>query len=127
MATEAPDVIALRPFVPAADFETSLRFYEALGFTGHRLGDGLASMQLGPFGFLLQAFEADGFASNYMMQLVVADVGRWWERIAALDLARRYGVRAPAAPALQSWGLIVAYVFDPAGVLWHVTQQPAGG
>jgi hypothetical protein len=49
-----PDVIALRPFVPAKDFETSLRFFADLGFRAHRLGDLLASMHIGPFAFLLQ-------------------------------------------------------------------------
>ena len=119
----AVDVIALRPFVPAEDFATSLQFYEDLGFTTYPLGDGLASMHLGPFSFLLQAFKAEEFAKNFMMHLLVADVAGWWQRIAALDLAGRYGVRAPAAPVMQPWGLVVAYVFDPAGVLWHIAQD----
>ncbi|MGD0736017.1 MAG: VOC family protein [Terracidiphilus sp.] len=118
-----PDVIALRPFVPASDFKTSLRFYEDLGFTTYKLGDSLASMQLGPFAFLLQDFEAAGFASNYMMHLLVNDVESWWRRIEGLDLAARYQVRAPSAPALQPWGLTVAYVVDPSGVLWHIAQS----
>jgi uncharacterized glyoxalase superfamily protein PhnB len=120
------DVIALRPFLPAADFETSLRFYIELGFTAIPLGDDLASMHLGPFAFMLQKFEADGFAGNFMMHLLVKDVAAWWSRMAALDLAGRHGVRPPAPPAMQPWGLIVAYVVDPAGVLWHVAQDRAG-
>jgi uncharacterized glyoxalase superfamily protein PhnB len=120
-----PDVVALRPFVPAKDFETSLRFYEDLGFSAHRLGDSLASMELGPFGFLLQQFEAKGFAGNFMMHLLVNDVAGWWKRIESLDLAAKYGIKAPSAPALQPWGLIVAYVVDPSGVLWHIAQRPS--
>lgn len=120
----APDVVALRPFVPASDFETSLRFYEDLGFTAYKLGDSMASMQLGPFAFLLQEFEAEGFATNYMMHLLVNDVESWWRRIEGLDLAVKYQVKAPAAPALQPWSLTVAYVFDPSGVLWHIAQNP---
>jgi uncharacterized glyoxalase superfamily protein PhnB len=120
----APDVVALRPFVPAKDFETSLRFYGDLGFTAFRLGDSLASMHLGPFAFLLQKFEAEGFAANFMMHLLVNDVESWWRRIEGLDLAAKSAVKAPSAPALQPWGLLVAYVFDPSGVLWHVAQNP---
>ncbi len=120
----APDVIALRPFVPAKDFETSLRFYADLGFTTYRLGDGMASMHLGPFAFLLQSYDREDFAAHFMMHLLVKDVGGWWTRIAALDLAGRYGVNPPAAPALQPWGLVVAYVWDPAGVLWHIAEEP---
>jgi len=96
----APDVVALRPFVPAKDFDISVRFYTDLGFTSFQLGDGLASMHLGPFAFLLQKFDVDGFASNSMMHLLVNDVDAWWARIDALDLAGRYGVEAPRAPEL---------------------------
>jgi catechol 2,3-dioxygenase-like lactoylglutathione lyase family enzyme len=122
--SSAPDVVALRPFVPAKDFEKSLRFYVDLGFSAHRLGDSLAAMELGPFGFLLQQFEAKGFAGNFMMHLLVNDVQGWWKRIEGLDLAGKYGVKAPSAPALQPWGLTVAYVVDPSGVLWHIAQNP---
>jgi hypothetical protein len=119
----APDVVALRPFVPAKDFDISVRFYTDLGFTSFQLGDGLASMHLGPFAFLLQKFDVDGFASNFMMHLLVNDVDAWWARIDALDLAGRYGVEAPRAPELQPRGLSVTYVFDPSGVLWHVAED----
>jgi catechol 2,3-dioxygenase-like lactoylglutathione lyase family enzyme len=119
----APDVIALRPFVPAKDFETGLRFYSDLGFNAFRLGEGLASMHLGPFAFLLQSLDREGFAENFMMHLLVNDLDAWWARIAALDLAARYGVGPPAAPALQPLGLVAAYIRDPAGVLWHVAEE----
>jgi uncharacterized glyoxalase superfamily protein PhnB len=122
--TSAPDIVALRPFLPAKDFETSLRFYSDLGFTAYRLSDSLASMHLGPFAFLLQKFEAEGFATNFMMHLLVNDLEGWWRRIEGLDLAAKYDVQAPSAPAIQPWGLTVAYVFDPSGVLWHVAQNP---
>lgn len=121
--SSAPDVVALRPFVPAKDFEASLRFYVDLGFTPTRISDSLASLQLGPFGFLLQKFDVQGFAGNFMMHLLVNDVAGWWKHIASLDLAGNYGVRAPRAPALQPWGLTVAYVIDPSGVLWHIAQN----
>jgi len=119
----SPDVVALRPFVPASDFEKSLSFYTDIGFRAHRLGDSLASMELGPFAFLLQKFEAEGFATNFMMHLLVRDVQSWWSRIESLNLAARYNVQAPSAPALQPWGLVVSFVFDPSGILWHIAQN----
>jgi len=119
------DVVAVRPFVPATSLETSVRFYGDLGFAASRLGTSLVAMQLGTFGFLLQEFEATGFASNFMMQLLVNDLEGWWKRIESLDLAGTYGVQAPRAPAVQPWGLTVAYVTDPSGVLWHVVQKPS--
>lgn len=32
-------------------------------------------------------------------------------------------VKAPSEPELQSWGLIVAYVIDPSGELWHFAAE----
>jgi hypothetical protein len=122
-STSPPDVVALRPFVPASDFAVSKSFYTDLGFTACPLGPSLASMELGPFAFLLQEFEAKGFAGNFMMHMLVNDLDAWWDRIAGLDLAARYGVRPPSAPALQPWGLWVSYVVDPSGVLWHFAQK----
>ncbi|WGS54215.1 VOC family protein [Paraburkholderia sp. D15] len=121
--TASPDVVSLRSFLPARDFETSLRFYTDLGFVASRISGQIASMQLGPFAFLLQEFDSQEFANNYMMHLMVRDLDAWWARIDALDLAGRYGVQAPRAPKLEPWGLRVAYVFDPSGVLWHIAQD----
>jgi catechol 2,3-dioxygenase-like lactoylglutathione lyase family enzyme len=123
--TTSLDVVALRPFVPARDFETSVRFYEELGFSVRRITDGLAEIKLGVFSFLLQAFVAEGYADNFMMQMLVNDLAAWWTKIKALDLATKYGVRPPKAPAMQPWGLTVAYVVDPGGILWHFVQKPA--
>lgn len=89
------------------------------------MGDSVASMQLGPFGFLLQKYDVAGFADNFMMHLLVNDLDDWWRRIESLNLAANYGVRPPTAPALQPWGLTVTYVVDPSGVLWHVAQNRA--
>ena len=121
-----PDVVALRPFVPAKDFAASMRFYADLGFTVRPISDSLAAVELGPFGFLLQQYDVPGFAENYMMHLLVKDLDAWWRRIERLDLATRYGlIWKPRPPAVQPWGLTVAYVADPTGVLWHFAQKPA--
>jgi uncharacterized glyoxalase superfamily protein PhnB len=125
-STPIPDGGELaRPFVPARDFERSKRFYEALGFT--KLLDGqVAIFGIGASSFVLQdAFQKE-WAENFMMQLMVDDLDAWWTHIAALDLAGRFGVQPPKAPALQHWGLRVAYVYDPTGVLWHVCQRREG-
>jgi hypothetical protein len=67
------------------------------------LGDQLASMHIGPFSFLLQGRPNDNerFAANFMMHMLVQDIDAWWSRIATLDLAKRYGVKAPTAPELK--------------------------
>jgi len=41
-------------------------------------------------------------------------------------LPAKFGVPEPKPPVLQPWGLRVAYLVDPSGVLWHVAQRRAG-
>lgn len=122
----ARTIKALRPFVPAKDFEVSKRFYSDLGFEVLPLGDALAEINLGDHSFLLQDYFVKEWAGNFMMHMLVNDLDEWWTHISSLDLASRYGVESPRAPKLESWGLNVAYVFDPAGVLWHIAERPAG-
>jgi hypothetical protein len=117
-------VTAMRPFVPAKNFEVSKRFYADLGFRVEPLGDTLAEMHLGIHSFLLQDYYVEDWAGNFVMHMLVTNLGRWWKHLASLDLASHYGVESPREPKLQSWGLIVAYVFDPSGVLWHVAELP---
>jgi catechol 2,3-dioxygenase-like lactoylglutathione lyase family enzyme len=122
-----PGIRAFRPFLPARDYETSLRFYETLGFEAYPLGSTLAELSLGPHAFLLQGYYVKEWAENTVMHVLVKDVHAWWQHIASLDLVGRFGVSPPAAPRVESWGLTVAYVFDPSGVLWHFAQSTSQG
>ena len=117
-----PTIRAFRPFLPARDFQTSLRFYEALGFEAYPLGETLAEMNLGPHAFLLQGHYTKEWAENTVMHILVTDLQAWWRHIEALDLANRFGVSPPSAPRPEPWGLTVAYVTDPSGVLWHFAE-----
>lgn len=114
----------MRPFVPAKDFDRSKRFYETLGF--EKVLDGeVAIFNVASGGFILQRYYQKDWAENFMMQLMVDDLDAWWAHIQALDLPSNFGVQAPKPPAMQPWGLRVAYVYDPSGVLWHVAQRRA--
>ena len=75
---------------------------------------------------LLTRFYHQEYAENTMMQLLVDDLDAWWSRICTLDLPSRFGVPSPE-PALQPWGLRIAYVIDPCGVLWHFAERPGDG
>ena len=114
-----------RPFMPARDFDVSKRFYETLGFDKVLDGE-VAIFNAGSGGFVLQRYYQKEWAENFMMQLMVDDLDAWWTHINALDLPGKFGVQPPKAPVMQAWGLRVAYVFDPCGVLWHVSQRRAG-
>ncbi|RDE05090.1 glyoxalase [Sphingomonas aracearum] len=110
----------IRPFVPARDFALSRGFYEALGFSCTYAADDLAIYDLEGAGLLLQNYYERSWAENTMFQLFVHDLDEWWQRTA--DLPQRFGVQPPAAPVLKPWGLRVGMLWDPAGVLWHVSE-----
>jgi len=115
----------LRPFVPAKDFDLSKSFYEALGFEKLLDGD-VAIYRSGSGGFILQRYYQKEWAENFMMQLMVDDLDAWWRHIEGLDLPGKFKVQPPSAPAMQPWGLRIAYVWDPSGVLWHISQRRDG-
>ena len=122
MAAVLLETALARPFMPAKDFELSKRFYEALGF--EKVLDGeVAIFNAGSGGFILQRYFQEDWASNFMMQLMVDDLDLWWAHIESLDLTTRFGVPPPKPPQMQPWGLCVAYVVDPSGVLWHIAQR----
>ena len=111
-----------RPFVPAKNLELAKRFYVRLGFE-KVLDSEVAIFRVGTGGFILSSFDQ---AENFMMQLMVDDLDAWWAHIKSLDLVTEFGVPAPVAPAMQPWGLRIAYLIDPSGVLWHVAQRRPG-
>ncbi len=111
-----------RPFVPATNLDAAKRFYSKLGFE-KVLDSDVAIFRVGSGSFILSSFD---HAENFMMQLVVDDLDAWWEHIRTLDLDTEFGVPTPTAPATQPWGLRVAYLVDPSGVLWHVAQRRPG-
>ena len=111
----------IRPFLPAKDFAVSQAFYEAIGFTIGYRDDDLAILDFEGAGFLLQKFYVKEWAENTMVQLFVRDLDAWWMRTA--DLTTRFHVQKPRAPKMQPWGLRVGFLFDPAGVLWQVSEE----
>ena len=114
-----------RPFLPTLDFEKSKQFYVALGFE-LTLDSEVAIFKAGSGGFLLQRHYHEDWAGNFMMQLMVDDLDRWWSHIQSLDLPKRFGVPEPKPPAVQPWGLRIVYVVDPCGVLWHIAERRKG-
>lgn len=112
--------VEIKAFVPARDFERSLAFYSALGFTRASLGDGLAYFHHGSSSFLLQDFHVQDHTDNFMMHLLVSDVDAWHEhaRVAAAQFGTRIG-----EPEDQPWGMRDFVLWDPSGVLWRIAQN----
>ena len=117
-------VLALRPFVPARDFDLSRRFYAALGFRATHQDDEVTILKMESFSFILQNFYAKELAESLMVQLLVRNTDAWWQAHEPAKLVESFGVKAPKPPAMQPWGLKVGFIFDPSGVLWHVAEAP---
>ena len=116
-------VIDIKAFVPAKDQALSEAFYTDLGFTLNWSNDGIAELQIGSFRFLLQKFYVEQHASNFMMSLQVEDVDAWWQHIERQEFAKKYPGIMCRPPAMQPWGIRVLYLSDPAGVLWHISDN----
>ena len=115
------DPHGIHTFVPAKDFERSADYYRALGFDVNSDGD-VRMCSLGGFGFLLQDFYVKAWADNFMMAMHVDDAQAW------IDKAQGLTVDFPETKTqdakLEDFGLIVSHIWDPTGVLWHITQRP---
>lgn len=127
MPIPTSDIVKMRPFIPAKDFERSKRFYRDLGFTiTHDMQD-LAELSFGEHNFLLQNYYAKAWAENCVMHVLVRDADAWWREIKDRNLARQHDIAEPEEPTMQPWGLKVLYLSDPSGVLWHIAEVPKDG
>jgi catechol 2,3-dioxygenase-like lactoylglutathione lyase family enzyme len=113
-------VRAMRPTVPAKDFDISQRFYVELGFEARKLTDRPVEMRLGVFSFILQNYYVREWADNFVIHLTVSDVSLWWNHIARLELPTRYGVKT-RSPVAEGWAT-AAGLTDPSGVLWRIAE-----
>jgi catechol 2,3-dioxygenase-like lactoylglutathione lyase family enzyme len=105
--------VEIKAFVPARDFAVSRHFYQDLGFTLASDAHGVAYFHCGACSFLLQQYDAPGFAEQFVMHLLVE------------NLADRYGV-ALGMPEDQPWRMRDFVLKDPSGVLWRIAQNIGG-
>jgi len=114
------DVLDLKVFVSSRDFEESKAFYSELGFRCNWETEQLAELQIGDFRFLLQDFFNEQLVSNFMLQLMVSDADKWWQRICDSKVVDTYDRAKATEPEIQPWGQRVLYLWDSSGVLWHI-------
>jgi uncharacterized glyoxalase superfamily protein PhnB len=119
-------VTDVRPFVPAENFEQSLAFYTALGWsTLWTDGEGLALMSLGGSQMMQQDYYVKDWAENSMLVVEVADASAWYHHVERVLSEGNFGSARIAELRQQDWGALVTYVWDPCGVLLHFTQPSA--
>lgn len=111
-------VRSIRPFIGAKDFEVSRGFYSALGFQETILTHNLSVFAMQNLRFYLQDAYVKDWIDNTMVFLEVADVGRYWKELVAMNLTAKYeNVRLTPIRKLD-WGS-ECFLHDPSGILWH--------
>ena len=115
-------ITEIKAFVPSKNFELSKQFYKDLGFTMASEGGGVAYFHFDHVSFLLQDFCAEAFAENFMMHILVEDVGAWWNRIHESGVVGKYGVKVSNIES-QPWRMRDFCLTDPSGVLWRIGQN----
>ena len=107
-------------FVPSGkDYDASRRLFVDLGFEEVWENSGYAGFRNGNAQFILQRFDNEEFAGNFMVALNVPDLDGWWQAVSAMNLTERYPGFRINAPKEFPWGRQVDFI-DLAGVCWHV-------
>lgn len=111
---------ALLPFVPSgSDFEASRRLFVELGFEEVWASDDYAGFRNGHARFILQKFDNEEFAGNFMIRLDVPDLDAWGRAVSGKELPKQFPGLRINPPADFPWGREVNFI-DLAGVCWHV-------
>ena len=114
----------IRIFVPALDFEQSLRFYTKLGWTlkWKADDDGMAELELADSRFFLQNYYVKDWANNFMFQVIVEDAKAWHAHVTKILEAEKFDHARLNPPKKESYGALVTHVWDPSGVLIHFSE-----
>jgi catechol 2,3-dioxygenase-like lactoylglutathione lyase family enzyme len=114
--------LSLLPFVPSgSDYQASRSLFADLGFEEVWENSGYAGFRNGDAQFILQNFDDEKFAGNFMVRINVANLDAWWAAVSRLQLDTKYSGFRINAPASFPWGREVNFI-DLAGVCWHVGE-----
>lgn len=116
-----------KPFVPSNNYATSKAFYERIGFEVTWDSGEVCEVDT-KFGyrFLLLPRNHDNYGESLMLHFKVDSAQAWYDYFGSLKLEEHFPSAKVAPPAMQPWGLLITYVWDPAGVLLHFAEKPEG-
>ncbi|WP_298738378.1 hypothetical protein [uncultured Chitinophaga sp.] len=113
--------LALQPFVPSGkDFERSKQLFLELGFNISFDAHGYAGFEKDGCRFILQHYDAPGFAENFMLTVNVDNVHDFRKYVIDKQLPERFGIRIGNVTQ-QPYGKEVN-IIDVAGVCWHFVE-----
>jgi hypothetical protein len=112
---------SLRPFIGAADYDQSRKFYIEVGFTEIKIDENLTFFSLPAGGFYLQRAYVKDWIDNTMLFLEVAGLKDFWMKINELRLPQKFK-KARLVPIRDlDWGSEF-FLYDPSGILWHIGE-----
>ncbi len=112
------NVISIRPFIGAKNFERSRDFYKDLGFVETILDPSLSLFKWGETGFYLQKAYVKEWVDNTMIFFQVENVKDIWDEMVAMKLTAKYPEVRIIPIRVESWGK-ECFLHDPSGILWH--------
>ncbi len=112
----------IRPFIGAKDYELSRAFYSDLGFEIEFDDGELCLLRCGDVRFYLQSYYRPDWCDNTMMHVQIDSANDWYECAQTILQTEKFGDAKVAPPKLEPYGALVTYLWDPAGVLWHLAE-----
>jgi len=96
--------LSLLPFVPSGgDYQASRSLFADLGFEEVWENSGYAGFRNGDAQFILQNFDDEKFAGNFMIRINVANLDAWWAAVSRLQLDAKYSGFRINPPANFPW------------------------
>jgi catechol 2,3-dioxygenase-like lactoylglutathione lyase family enzyme len=112
------NLISIRPFIGAKNFEQSRNFYEDLGFTEIFLQPKMSLFQKNQIGFYLQDAFVQDWIDNTMVFIEVENLDQAYSDMFALKLKTKYPTVKLVPIRVEHWGREF-FLHDPSGILWH--------
>lgn len=113
------------PNLPSRDFDVTVAFYGAFGFTEvYRDGGWLIIRREGIELEYFLAPEHDPYSSWFMASVRVRDLDGLYAAVRASGVPERTtGIPRLVAAALQEWGQRAGYLIDPDGTQLHLIEE----
>lgn len=114
-----------KPFVPSNDYRISKAFYKRIGFSINWDDGEVCEVDTGfGFRFLLLPRNHNNYGHSLMLHFMVDSAQAWYDHFMNIQLVERFTGTKVAKPKMEPWGLLITYVWDPAGVLLHFAERP---
>lgn len=113
--------LTLQPFVPSGgNFEASKQFFLELGFRIRWDAGDYIGFEKDDCHFILQKFDNRQFAENFMVNVAVDDVEKFYNEVIEKQLPQKFGIRI-SPPTQMPYGK-ESNIIDLAGVCWHFVE-----